>query len=404
VAEVRPHGSSVKQGDVVLRLEDEKIKDMVRTAEWAARVAERNALDARERYAEYEEDAKRDVARSEKDLALARKSLKGYVEVHRPLEKEEYELSERSQKHSIEDQEDELAQLGKMYKEDELTEQTEEIVLKRARRNLDESKKRLDVLQRQHGFGEEFSEPARRESLENSVKDKVKGLKDLRRARQSGRELGKVDLEKAENEVLQARKRLERLQQDLDRFTFRAPHDGIVIHGGFEEKLAVNPLRKASAVLPNQTLVTVAKAGPLKVRLSVKERDRYRLRAAMNASIVPEALPEVRLAGSLEPISGFPLPDNTWNANVVFGHDDERLTPLLKCKVTVTLADDPDALTLPSSAIFQKGDRAICYLRGTSPFGVVARTVVTGASDGKMVVIREGLSEGDEVLLQAPSP
>src|SRR5438093_1353403 len=271
VAEARPHGSSVKQGEVVLRLEDDKLKDMVRSAEWALRIAERNAADVKERYAEYEEDTKPDVGRAEKDLALARKSLKGYLEVNRALEKEEYELGERSQKHAIEDQEDELAQLGKMYKEDELTKETEEIVLKRAKRNLEESRKRLDVHQRQHSYGEEFSEPVRRESLENLVKDKAKALKDLKRARQSGGALGKVDLEKAEHEVLASRKRLERLEQDLEHFSFRAPHDGIVIHGGFEEKLAVNPLRKSSVVPPNQTIVTVAKPGALKARFLVKE-------------------------------------------------------------------------------------------------------------------------------------
>ena len=104
VAEARPHGSSVKQGEVVLRLEDDKLKDMVRSAEWALRIAERNAADVKERYAEHEEDTKRDVGRAEKDLALARKSLKGYLEVNRALEKEEYELGERSQRHAIEDQ------------------------------------------------------------------------------------------------------------------------------------------------------------------------------------------------------------------------------------------------------------------------------------------------------------
>ena len=43
---------------------------MVQAGEWAVRAAERNLADARVRFAEYEEDTRRDVARAEKDLAL----------------------------------------------------------------------------------------------------------------------------------------------------------------------------------------------------------------------------------------------------------------------------------------------------------------------------------------------
>ncbi|MBI4604337.1 MAG: HlyD family efflux transporter periplasmic adaptor subunit [Planctomycetes bacterium] len=403
VAEVAPHGSRVRQGDVVLKLEDEKARDALRAAEWAQRTAERTLADAKVRYGEHEADMQRDVARAERELALADQALKGYLEVHRPLEKDEHELGHRSYKHSIDDQEDELAQLGKMYKEDQLTEETEEIVLKRANRNLEETKKRLDLFLRRHDFSEKFHEPAERERLENAPKDKRKALTDLRRARESGRELGKIELERLEHEAGAARRRLERLRADLERMAIRAPHDGVVIHGALEEKVAVSVLKRHQAIQAHQPIVTVADPGALKVRFNLKEKDRYRLSAGMGAAIVPEAIPDRRLAGSVEPVSGFPLPDNTWNAHVLFAHEDERLLPLLKAKVVVVLHDGMDALTVPLGAVFRRGDRSVCYVKGHAPFGVIARTVVTGPDNGKDVLIREGLSEGDEVLLEEPA-
>ena len=403
VAEAAPHGSRVRQGDVILRLDDEKARDALRAAEWTARVAERGLIDGKVRHDELDSDAERDIGRVEKDLALAEKTLKGYVEISRALEKEEFEQGQRSLKHSIADQEDELAQLGKMYKEDQLTEETEEIVLKRAKRNLEETKTRLALYVRRNAYGEEFAEPLQREALENAVKDKRKALRDLRRGRESGRVLSQIEIEKLENEVSTARRRVERLKADLERMTFRAPQDGLLLHGTVDEKVAVNPLRRNATVPPHQPLVTVARPGQLKARFALKEKDRYRLAAGMPVSILPEALPDRRLAGSVEPVSGFPAPDNTWNAHVLFGHEDERLQPLLKAKVIVTLHDSMDAVTVPLGAVFRKGDRSICYLRGKSPFGIVPRTVVTGPDDGKTVVIREGLGEGDEVLLQEPA-
>jgi HlyD family secretion protein len=402
IVQVVPHGSRVRQGDVILRLEDEKARDMLKGAEWGARTADRGLEDGKIRRAEFDSDAERDVARAEKELAFAEKGLKGYLEVNRPLDKDETEQTERFFRHVIEDQEDEIAQLGKMYKEDQLTEETEEIVLKRSKRQLEQAKKRLELFLRRYAFGEEYQEPQVQENLKNNVKDKTKVLKDLRRGRESARVLGQIEIEKLEHEVTAAHKRVERLRDDLDRLTVRAPQDGIVLHASFEEKVAVNILRKNQSVSPRQTLLSLAHPGSLRARFSLPEKDRFRLGAGTSVKILPEALPEMSIAGSLEPVVGFPLADNTWNAHVVFAHEDERLLPLLKCKVVVVLLDAMDVLTVPAAAVTQQGDRSICYVRGKSPFGIAVKTVVVGPSDGKLTVIREGLSEDDEVLLQEP--
>jgi multidrug efflux pump subunit AcrA (membrane-fusion protein) len=178
----------------------------------------------------------------------------------------------------------------------------------------------------------------------------------------------------------------------------------VVLHGEIKKKVAVRPVRRGVTVQAHQKLVTVADTGALEVRFPVLEKDRYRLKAGMAVTILPVALPDCRIAGSLRRIEGFPGPENTWQARVTFGHDDDRLLPLLKCKAVVVLADEPNALTVPTSVVFHKEGRSFCYLRGESPFGIVARTVVTGPSDGNVTVIREGLHEGEEVLLQEPTP
>jgi multidrug resistance efflux pump len=406
VVEVAAHGAAVRKGDVLLRIDGEKAEDLVREARWTIRASERQLADARTKRGEFDEEMERDIARAEKDLAFARKALEGHVDVSRPLQKEEQEFSEKSHRYGIEDQEDELAQLGKMYKEDELTEETEEIVLKRAKRNLEQSRKRLEIVERRNRYGDEYSEPLLRETLTNAVRDREKALRDLRRSRETARVLADLEIEKLEHALGAGQKRLGELERDLEAMIFRAPHDGTVLHGGFEEKVAVTPIRKGGVIPANQTVMTVARdTGLLKVRFPLKEKDRYRIEGGFRAVIVPEAIPDARWNGSIEPLNGFPLPDGTWNAHAVFGKEDPRLHPLLKCKVTVVIAEIPSALRVPSAAVFRKDGRALCYVRGTSPFGIIARAVVTGPDDGKHTVIREGLAEGDEVLLaEPPSP
>jgi multidrug resistance efflux pump len=404
IEEIAPHGAIVEENQVVLRLRDEKARDAAREARWALRAGESQLAAARARAADEEGDAERDVAKAEKDLELARSSLQGYVEVNRPLDKEEHEASERAYRNNIADQEDEIAQLGKMYAEDELTEETEEIVLKRAKRGLTEAKKRLELIGRRHRYSEEYSEPARREAIENTVKDRERALRDLRRGLETRRALSKIELEKLEHAAGSAAKRVAELEADLERLTIRAPHGGILIHGGFDEKVALSPLRKGGSALPNQTLVTVARPEALKARFPVKEKDRYSLHAGMAVEIAPEALPGKRITGSLEPLAALPLQDGAWSAHAIFGHDDGKLLPLLKCKVRIVTADLASALTVPSRAVFRKDGRTVCFVKGPSPFGVAERSIVTGADDGSTTVILEGLGEGEEVLLEEPRP
>jgi multidrug efflux pump subunit AcrA (membrane-fusion protein) len=87
---------------------------------------------------------------------------------------------------------------------------------------------------------------------------------------------------------------------------------------------------------------------------------------------------------------------------VLFAQDDERLLPLLNAKVSITLHESLDAIAVPLGAVFRRGDKSVCFVRAPSPFGIAARTVVTGPDNGKDILIREGLCEGDEVLLEEP--
>jgi multidrug resistance efflux pump len=409
VVEVSEHGARVHKGDVVLRLNDEGIRASLRDAEWNAQATEAQLEVEQAKLKNYEDDSRHDLAEAEKALAFAEKDLAGYLEVDRPLSKEEYESSEKSYVNSIEDQEDEIAQLAKMYKEDELTEETEEIVLKRAKRNLEQTKERLSLSQRRHRFGEEFQEPEKRHSVESAVVAKARALRSLRLTIETGRRLAKIDLAKAEQRVRDARRNIEELGRDLEHFTFRTPHDGVVLHGDFldvraDEDLKAKAIRRGDTILPYRTLITVAQPGALKARFSVKAADRHRLAAGMAATLVAAALPEKSIAASLEALADFPAPDDTWRASALFGQDDPRLLPLLKCQVVLVLADEPDALTVPSAALVQNGDRWLSYVRDGSPFGISPRTVVPGPSDGKVTVIRQGLREGEDVLIKEPQP
>ena len=73
----------------------------------------------------------------------ARDDHKYYVEIERPLQEESTKRSLQSSERYLESATEELNQLLKMYKEDDLTEETEEIILKRQRYAVESAEFRL---------------------------------------------------------------------------------------------------------------------------------------------------------------------------------------------------------------------------------------------------------------------
>lgn len=409
VLEVVAHGATVSQGDVVLRLDPEGLETALHKRELALRTKEIGLHRARVALEELERDSDRDREEAEQDVELARHSLDGYREIQRPLDARSYQRGEKTYLDSIADQEDEIDQLGKMYKEDELTEATEELVLKRARRKLASTQERLEIYRARFRYSLAYSENKTLHTLERALEQKEAQLRKLRRAEDTGREQAEIKLAGAKHDLSASRKNLERLREDTEAFALRAPHAGIVLHGNLvspsppngvmDGKVAAKAIRVGDVVTPGSPVITVATAGAMKVRFALKSADRYHAKAGMAAAVLPKALPETVLAATLEPMGRFPRPDGSWTAHALFGGGDERLVPLLKCTVRAVLIDLPDALIVPTKALFQRDGRWYCHARDRSPFGLSARAVVRGATSGKYTVILDGLREGDEILL-----
>jgi hypothetical protein len=74
------------------------------------------------------------LEQSKAALERARRTLEGWSSKEIPFARRGDDLGKRNEDAGIDDQKDELAQLEKMYKADELVDDTEEIVLKRAKR------------------------------------------------------------------------------------------------------------------------------------------------------------------------------------------------------------------------------------------------------------------------------
>ena len=81
-----------------------------------------------------------DLEASARAKKIADEDLNYFLNINRSFLDESAEFSLKNAQQSLEYSEEELKQLEKMYKADDLTEETEEIVLKRARNEVEQGK------------------------------------------------------------------------------------------------------------------------------------------------------------------------------------------------------------------------------------------------------------------------
>ncbi|MBI1851295.1 MAG: HlyD family efflux transporter periplasmic adaptor subunit [Planctomycetes bacterium] len=405
ILEVAAAGTTVKAGDVLLRLDPKKIDEQIKSGEVEIRAADQRLKDTQDEMTQLSSDTPADIARAEKDLDLAEKRLRGFKDVELALSEDETQLSKRYHEAGIENSTDELNQLGKMYKEDELTAETEEIVLRRSKRDLENQKSGFELFKRRRAYSLEFEIPSRLAAMINEVADRSRGLDRMRRSAESRRINKELDLTRARRELERQKDQLEKLRRDRELFTLRAPAAGVVYHGGVDPS-EVKAWKRGGFVGFYDTLFTIAAPGRVRARFPVGEADLFRLKDGMSATVKPTALPDMRIGGRLDPIDRLPAArgdENSWNAFVAIAEADSRLVPSMKCKVEIVIDEQKDVLLVPASALFDKpGETSkVCYVQKGDE--AKAQKVTLGATDGPRFVVKEGLSEGDTVLLFDPN-
>jgi Cu(I)/Ag(I) efflux system membrane fusion protein len=209
--------------------------------------------------------------------------------------------------------------------------------------------------------------------------------------------IGNRDLIEASRDRLQAlgveagaAERLARAGRASGRVPFHAPIDGVITD------LAV---REGAMVSPNMMVLTITGLGSLWVIAEVPESQAAWVRAGTVAEIRLASLPGEALAGRVEYV--YPelnMETRTLRARIVLDDTGPGLRPNMLANVTLVGEAGEPAVMVPRSALIRSGseDRVVVAL-GEGRFA--PRRVVVGRESGDRVVIREGLAEGEQVVV-----
>ena len=189
---------------------------------------------------------------------------------------------------------------------------------------------------------------------------------------------------------------LDRLQRDgrmRDTLALRAPVSGVVM-----EKMVVAGMR----FMPGEPLLKIADLSTLWLIADVFERDLDLVRVGQRATIRVNAFPDRNFEGRVSFV--YPTLDaqsRTARVRIELPNPGGLLKPAMYASVEIGApAHAGKVLTVPTSAVIRSGTREVVLVQvGAGRFE--PRAVVLGAQGDDYVQVREGVAEGEQVVVSA---
>jgi HlyD family secretion protein len=402
------HGSTVKKGDVLIEFEreryEEALVDQRRRVE-SATIALKRA----------EEELRFAQSVNPLDLQLARRNKQMidedwdyYQKVDRPFAEKFAKFIAEIAKWYLEYEQEELRQLEKMYQADELTDETEEIILRRQRNSVRMAEMDLELAEKRFGETMKFTIPRRTESQELSHKRAEHTLRYLEATLPLTVRDAELSFEQAKITLEREQKRLKELETDGELLEIRSPMEGIVYYGRIQRGSWSAPSTASERLVPgssadtNKVLMTIVQPRPLSVWVDVPENRLARLRVGLSGTAQLPVLPGTYLPAKVAELSPVPVREGTFAARIEVQIPEEArgVVPGGSCEVRFVPYLKQRTLVVPSSAVgTDELDPAKKFVYRLDAAGRVVRQPVTvGEQSGNLVEILDGLVAGDRIL------
>jgi multidrug efflux pump subunit AcrA (membrane-fusion protein) len=404
VVEAVEHGAPVEAGQTLVNLNREDIDVAIASLEASLKLSELTLQLAQTELKTSEKELPLELAAAERAKKVADEDLKRFLEITLPLSQKNAEFSLKAAEHSLEYQQEELRQLEKMYKADDLTEETEEIILKRARNDVERGIFALEQTRSRTQETLEVTLPRQETAMREAARRQELEWEGKRTTLPISPDKLRLSLEKLASEREQATKRLAKLKKDREVMVVKAPSAGVVYYGHcrrgkWSGDASDGKLAHGSALQPHAVFMTLVKPRPLFVRTAVGEKELARVRTGTGGAATAVAFAELKLPAKVESVAKVPTADGRFDTKVAveLGDDAAAIMPGMTCQLTLSAYDKADAIAVPASALVSEGGKHYVYRVGGD--GSHARTeVTTGVRTDDKVEIVQGLLEGDTIL------
>ena len=332
IEEIVPHGTAVKKGDVLVKFDresyDRKLEDLKRAVESRALTLASQEL----AFVKLGEETTIRLEAARRAQRVAAEELEYFTKVGRKAQEEEAHDDLEGSKRRLEAAQEELKQLKMMYDADDLTEQTEEIILKRQEYAVKSSELALKLAELSTSRTLQVLLPRRAESLTTEAKSTAIDLEKAEKNLPRSLETARLELEAARIAAAREKDELADLEKDGALLELKADADGTFYYGSLDEgRWTLGELAKAlvkggkvpfirpfASVVPNDA--------DLGLVAHVDESMARSLRKLMKGSMTAGGREDVALTATIQQIAAVPAADGRYRVDLLpEWPEDEKL-------------------------------------------------------------------------------
>ena len=212
----------------------------------------------------------------------------------------------------------------------------------------------------------------------------------------------KASKDEADRALAKEEEKLAKYQKQLVKTKIYAPHDGMATYA--VERDRQTHVGEGKTVRERQRIITLPDLNSMEVKTGVHESVLDWIQEGLSATITIDAFPDRKYKGSVKSVAVLADPGE-WHSSdvkvyttvVTIDESVERLRPGMSAVVDIHVERVKDVLSVPVQAIVQIAKDNWCYVDANG--SVEIRRVTVGKTNDKFVEIREGLEEGDRVVL-----
>ena len=189
-------------------------------------------------------------------------------------------------------------------------------------------------------------------------------------------------------------------RKEMERCVITAEKSGLVIYPTNEEWKHVPDVAEGATVHNDQVLLLMPDLSQMQVKVGIHESMVDRIKPGMPAKVT---LPDGTLWGEVSSVASVAEPAGWWTGNIV-KYDAiislpsaEGLKPGMSAEVTVIMEQQEDVLMIPLSAVVETEQGFFCWVGSVEE--AERRTLQPGESNDQFLVVKSGLQEGVQVVL-----
>ncbi|MEC7801136.1 MAG: HlyD family efflux transporter periplasmic adaptor subunit [Verrucomicrobiota bacterium] len=407
------HGKELKKGEVLMELDMEKIRTHIQFLTHDLNILELNKEILQAEIKLAEELAPLEKAEIDRFENYVKEDFNRYKNIYLPFDKKSADLNLKSSEQYLANAAEELNQLKKMYEADDLTEETEEIILQRAQHQYERAKFSFEAAKIRNEEAMKVQLPRGKVSTESNFNREKLSIQTLRKIKPAELNRKKLEGKKMVEERKQFAINKGKVERDLKLMSpIKSPFNGTLFWGTFDRgkwsggNAFKSKLRKGGILKPNEVFATVCPSNRIQARLNLPEKNLHQIKVGNEAVLTLLSADDSKIPSSIKSISPIPVLPGIFDltADVIIPKGFIPPAPGSACSLECVTYHREDAITIPANVIHSETndpDSKFVYILNNK--GKTQKKMIElGKKSGDMFEILSGVRMGMKVLKNKP--